>query len=115
MAAFGDFNFVSKEEEFLYLTTTGWKSGRPHQIEIWFVRHEGKFYLVSEHGPDSHWVQNIRRQPRISFKVGQSSYEGNGREVDSKKEPDLAQAVSALMNKRFGWSMGLIVELAPNQ
>jgi hypothetical protein len=22
---------------YLYLTTTGWKSGRPHEIEIWFT------------------------------------------------------------------------------
>jgi deazaflavin-dependent oxidoreductase (nitroreductase family) len=107
---------VSNErEEFLYLTTTGWKSGRPHDIEIWFVGHEGKFYLVSEHERRSHWVQNIRRQPLISFRVGQSKYKGSGRQVDREKEADLAQAVSALMNKKYGWSTGLIVELAPNQ
>jgi len=107
---------VSKErEEFLYLTTIGWKSGRPHEIEIWFVEHEGKFYLVSEHEQSSHWVRNIKRQPLISFRVGQSKYEGKGREVDRKEESDLAQAVSALMDKRHGWSRGLIVELTPNK
>lgn len=102
------------KEEFLYLTTTGWKSGRPHEIEIWFVEHQGKFYLVSEHEQRSHWVQNIRRQPLITFRVGQSKYKGSGREVDREKEPDLVQAVSALMDKRHGWSRGLIVELTPN-
>jgi deazaflavin-dependent oxidoreductase (nitroreductase family) len=107
---------VSKElEEFLYLTTTGWKSGKPHQIEIWFVGHEGKFYIVSEHERRSHWMQNIRRQPLVSFRVGQSKYKGNGREVDREKEADLGQTVSALMNKKFGWSTGLIVELTPIQ
>ena len=106
---------MSKEEEFLYLTTTGWKSGRSHQIEIWFVAHGGKFYLVSEHERLSHWVQNLRRKPLISFRVGQSRYKGEGREVDRRKEADLAQAVSALMNKKYGWSTGLIVELAPSQ
>jgi deazaflavin-dependent oxidoreductase (nitroreductase family) len=106
---------VSKEDEqFLYLTTTGWKSGKPHDIEIWFVEHEGKFYLVSEHEHASHWLQNIRREPLIAFRVGQSKYKGRGREVDRKKEAGLAQAVSALMNKKYGWSTGLIVELAQN-
>ena len=105
----------AEEAQFLYLTTTGWKSGRPHDIEIWFVGHEGKFYLVSEHELRSHWVQNIRRQPLISFRVGQSKYKGKGREVDREKEADLAQAVSALMNKKYGWSQGLIVELTPIQ
>jgi deazaflavin-dependent oxidoreductase (nitroreductase family) len=106
---------VSKEEEFLYLTTTGWKSGKLHDIEIWFVGHGRKFYLVSEHERRSHWVQNIRRQPLISFRVGQSKYKGRGREVDGTKEPDLAQAVAALMTRKYGWSTGLVVELAPNQ
>jgi len=107
---------VSKErEEFLYLTTIGWKSGRPHEIEIWFVEHEGKFYLVSEHEQSSHWVRNIKRQPLISFRVGQSKYKGSGREVDRTKEPDLGQSVSARMNKKYEWSRGLIVELTPNK
>ncbi len=106
---------MSKEEEFLYLSTIGWKSGKPHDIEIWFVGHEGKFYLVSEHKQASHWVQNIRREPLISFRVGQSKYKGRGREVDREKESGLAQAVSARMNKKYGWSTGLIVELEPNQ
>lgn len=97
------------------MTTTGWKSGRPHDIEIWYVGHEGKFYLISEHEQRSHWVQNIMRQPIISFRVGQSKYKGSGRPVDREKEADLAQAVSDLMNKKYGWSTGLIVELAPNQ
>jgi deazaflavin-dependent oxidoreductase (nitroreductase family) len=107
---------VSKErEEFLYLTTIGWKSGRSHEIEIWFVEHEGKFYLVSEHERLSHWVQNIKKQPLISFRVGQSKYKGRGREVDTVKDSDLVQAVSAMMSKKYGWSTGLIVELAPNE
>ena len=87
----------------------------PHDIEIWYVGHEGKFYLVSERELRSHWVQNIRRQPLISFRVGQSKYKGKGREVDREKEADLAQAVSALMNKKYGWSQGLIVELTSIQ
>jgi hypothetical protein len=35
-------------ERFLYLTTTGHKSGLPRRIEIWFVGHAGRHYLVSE-------------------------------------------------------------------
>jgi len=29
-------------EPFLYLTTRGRRSGRPHQIEIWFAAHDGR-------------------------------------------------------------------------
>ena len=31
---------TKKDKQFLYLTTTGHKSGAPHEIEIWFVPHE---------------------------------------------------------------------------
>jgi len=106
---------VSKEEEFLYLTTTGWKSGRQHEVEIWFAGHDGKFYLISERGQRSHWVQNIKRNPLVSFRVGQTIYKGSGREVDRKKEPDLVKAVSARMNEKYKWSSGLIIELAPRR
>ncbi|PJF41044.1 MAG: hypothetical protein CUN55_12050 [Phototrophicales bacterium] len=48
-----------EQEPFLYLTTIGWKTQNPHEIEIWFVYHEGCFYLISEKREKSHWVQNL--------------------------------------------------------
>ncbi|MDV3244322.1 MAG: nitroreductase family deazaflavin-dependent oxidoreductase [Nitrososphaerales archaeon] len=98
-------------QDFLYLTTTGWKSGKPHEIEIWFVQHGGRYYLVSEHGERSHWVQNIKNQPKVSFRVDKHTYEGKGRPVDRKKEPELSAEVSTLMNKKYKWSDGLFIEL----
>jgi hypothetical protein len=38
-----------QEQQFLYLTTKGWKTGRQHRIEIWFVSSADKYYIVSEH------------------------------------------------------------------
>lgn len=101
------------EPQFLYLTTTGWKSGRPHDIEIWFVAHEGRYYLVSEHREKSHWVQNIRHHPAVAFRVGDQRFQGSGRVIDPQIEPELAAAVSAKMDAKYEWSDGLIVELAP--
>ena len=37
-------------EEFLYLTTVGRKTGRVHEIEIWFVERDGRLYVLAEHG-----------------------------------------------------------------
>ncbi|HLV36385.1 MAG TPA: nitroreductase/quinone reductase family protein [Spirillospora sp.] len=98
---------------YLYLTTTGWKSGRPHEIEIWFVAYNGAYYLVSERRERSHWVQNIRHNPAISFRLGETHYHGTGRIIDNAAEPELAAAVSRLMDDKYGWSSGLIVELKP--
>lgn len=100
--------------EYLYLTTTGWKSGKPHEIEIWFVEHVGSYYLVSEGRERAHWVQNIQRNPNVTFRVGKAEFVGTGRSLDPASEPELVSAVSALMDQKYGWSTGLIVELKPN-
>lgn len=100
-------------EEFLYLTTTGRKSSKPHEIEIWFVEHEGNYYLVSERYERSDWVQNIQHNSAVSFRVGQNTFEGRGRTVRRDDEPELVEAVSEKMNQKYGWSEGLIVELHP--
>jgi hypothetical protein len=45
------YNEVTNEQEqqlFLYLTTKGWKTGRQHKIEMWFVSYADKHYIVSE-------------------------------------------------------------------
>ena len=103
---------MTTEPQFLYVTTTGWKSGKPHEIEIWFVGHAGRYYIVSEHRERSHWVQNIRRNPTITFRVDGQTYNGTGRVVDPATEPELAAAVSDLMDAKYDWSDGLIVELS---
>lgn len=102
------------EPQYLYLTTTGHISGKPHEIEIWFVAHQGRYYLVSEKRERSHWVQNIRHDPAITFRVGEQHFDGIGRAVDPGIEPELAEQVCALMDAKYGWSTGLIVELSPN-
>ena len=105
---------MSAEPQFLYLTTTGWKSSNAHEIEIWFVSHAGRYYLVSEHRERSHWVQNIQHNPAIKFRVNEIPYDGTGRVVDSTAEPELTAKVSALMDAKYNWSNGLIVELSTN-
>ena len=85
------------ELQFLYLTTIGHRTGDPHMIEIWFVQHGRCFYLVSEMRERSHWVQNIRAHPAITFHVGSHTFNGTGRVVDTAAEPALSAAVSALM------------------
>lgn len=106
-------------EAFLYLTTTGHKSGEPRQIEIWFAEHAGRHYIVSERREASKWVKNLKADPRVSFSVGPRDAPASkvpqtaarARIVDSAREPELAAAVRARMDEKYGWSDGLIVEL----
>jgi hypothetical protein len=109
---------TDSNEIFLYLTTIGHKSGKPHPIEIWFVEHEGRYHLVAEHRERTHWAQNIMWNPSVEFYTATRTqpgqrFRGTGRAVNPDDEPELAAAVSALMDAKYQWSDGLIVELTP--
>lgn len=104
------------EPQYLYLTTTGHQTGNPHEIEIWYVKHQGRYYLVSEMRQRSHWVRNIEANPAITLRIGQRDAAlivGTGRIINSSTEPQLAAQIVDLMNAKYSWSDGLIVELAP--
>lgn len=107
----------SDASQFLYLTTTGRKTGKLHQIEIWFVEYERCFYIVHEHETLADWIANILAHPAVTFRVGSPdavAIEGKGRVVDWETEPDLNMAVVDLMEAKYNWSDGRIVELKPN-
>ena len=55
---------------FLYLTTTGRRSGIAREIEIWFTELGGHFYIIAEHGERANWLRNIRTNPRVHVRVG---------------------------------------------
>jgi deazaflavin-dependent oxidoreductase (nitroreductase family) len=99
------------QEEYLYMTTTGWKSGNLHEIEIWFVEYESAYYIVAEYGNKAHWVQNLQHNSAIQLRVGPRSGPGQGRIVDSDSEAALVARVKAAMEAKYAWGDGLIVEL----
>ena len=52
-------------------------------------------------------------EPKVLIKIGFDILEGFARIVSSK-ESALVNTVSNMMNSKYGWSDGLIVELIPN-
>ena len=99
---------------YLYLTTIGRKTGNPHEIEIWFVEYGGRYYLMSEFPEEADWVKNIQNDSAVSFRIGSRSAEavaGTGRIVDHARAPELVAAVARLMQEKYNWSDGQIVEL----
>jgi deazaflavin-dependent oxidoreductase (nitroreductase family) len=101
------------EPTYLYLTTRGRRSGLPREIEIWFTRFEGRFYVIAEHRERAQWVQNLRVDPRARVRVSQGRLQARARIVDARKEPGLAREIRARSTRKYGWGNGLIVELAP--
>ena len=106
------------EPKFLYLTTTGHRSGKPHVIEIWYVEYQGRFYIIAEKREAAHWVRNIRADPALRFCLGDTMTAAANAELRDGRgsmptNDDLIAAVKARMDAKHGWSKGLVVEIAP--
>jgi len=63
-----------EKEEYCYLTTRGRVTGKPHEIEIWFVMHEGSLYLMSGGGAKSDWVKNLLKEPQVTLRVAGQTF-----------------------------------------
>ncbi len=97
--------------EYLYLTTVGRATGRPREIEIWFVESSGKLYILAEHFHDAHWVKNIERNSRVHVRVGDSEFEATTRILDEKRDRPTWLIAQRLACEKYGWGDGLPVEI----
>jgi deazaflavin-dependent oxidoreductase (nitroreductase family) len=102
------------ESQFLYLTTKGWKTGKNHRIEIWYVNYNNKYYIMSEHDKRAHWIKNIIHNSKVIFTVNEKTFEGNARIIDQEKDAELASQIANLMSTKYKWDRGLIVEITPD-
>jgi deazaflavin-dependent oxidoreductase (nitroreductase family) len=85
----------------------------PREIEIWFTRHDDRYYLVAETGEHAQWVRNLRADPGVRWRVGARIHAGRARVIDRVRDTALAAAVRARSAAKYGWGDGLIVELRP--
>ena len=74
-----------KDQDYCYLTTTGRVSGRPHEIEIWFVANEGTLYLLSGSGK-SDWVRNLLKDSSVTVRIEKHTFRGTARVVKDQEE-----------------------------
>ena len=104
-------------EIFLYLTTQGRKSGKAHKIEIWFVEHEGCYFLCSEHYEKSDWIQNSLKNPQVSFYLAARD------EVFTEKQglasivedESLIALLKQKFDDRYNWSDGLFLQICESE
>lgn len=73
-------------EDYCYLTTTGRVTGRPHEIEIWFALRGSTLYVLSGGGDRADWVKNVRQNPGTTVRIGDSTFDGQGRFVDGAED-----------------------------
>ena len=78
-------------EQFCYLTTTGRTSGEPRTIEIWFGAEGKSLYLLADGREQSHWVQNLLKQPSATVKIADIEFPITARLVTDPNEDALAR------------------------
>lgn len=75
------------DESFCYLTTTGRRSGRPHEIEIWFGWQEGNTINLMAGGRDeADWVRNLKASPGVTVRIAGNALSGMARVVVEENE-----------------------------
>ena len=70
------------------LTTTGRKSGKSHTKPIWFVYDQGRLYLQAGKGGKTDWYQNLKKNPRMTLKIGTVTLSGKAKFIIDAKESE---------------------------
>lgn len=71
-------------DDFCYVATTGRRTGKPHEIEIWYARHGDTLYLLAGAGRSSDWVANLARDPRCTVRIGADTFDAVARLLDDE-------------------------------
>ncbi|HEU0073068.1 MAG TPA: nitroreductase/quinone reductase family protein [Dehalococcoidia bacterium] len=83
------------QAEFAYLTTTGRVTGDPHEIEIWFALQGNTAYLMNGDSKydagKADWVRNLLKQPSVSLRIDDQTFEASARIVTEANEDVLAR------------------------
>ena len=93
-----------RDEEYCYLTTTGRVTGKPHEIEIWFVVHDNSLYLLAGGKYESDWVKNLLKNPSVTVRIAKHTFTGMARIVTDEKEEMTARTTMA--EKYQEWEEG---------
>jgi deazaflavin-dependent oxidoreductase (nitroreductase family) len=101
------------DEQVLYLTNVGRTTGLPREIEIWFVVCRERFYLLAETGEAAGWVKNLRRNPKVTVRIGERQTGATARVLDRQADSKLWDEVAAIADRKYGWGAGLPVEITP--
>jgi deazaflavin-dependent oxidoreductase (nitroreductase family) len=88
------------DTENCYLATTGRRSGRVHEVEIWFGVIGDSLYLISGNGPGADWYRNASADPRVTVRVDDVTMSGTARAVD---DPAERRQVGELMGAKYPW------------
>lgn len=94
---------------YCYLLTAGRRSGRPHEIEIWFTTQDDTLYLLNGAGKRpagmSDWIQNLRGDPMCRVRISGVVFSATARFPAAESAEDREQR-AALFDKYAGNESG---------
>ncbi len=93
------------DEDFCYLRTIGRRSGKPHEIEIWFAIAERSLYMLSGGREDADWVRNIIKDLRVRLRINTQTASLRARFLRANTREDRL-ARELLDRKYMGWREG---------
>jgi len=109
-----------KNEKYIHLTTLGRKTGKPHEVELWFAFGGGKLYLSHE-GEHTDWMKNLAKNEKVSARIGSLKLDASAKIL--KKGRSMDTGTKALYEKYYqpakkevidDWfSLSTVVELTP--
>jgi deazaflavin-dependent oxidoreductase (nitroreductase family) len=73
------------------LTHYGRKTGKPHEVTIWFVVDGDKFYIGTAN-VNRQWVRNVQKTPQVRLSIGGETFEGTARFLTDRAEHERAMA-----------------------
>jgi deazaflavin-dependent oxidoreductase (nitroreductase family) len=88
------------------LTHCGRKTGKPHEVTIWFVLDDDRLYIGTANA-NRQWVRNVQKTPKIKLVMGGETFEGTARFLNDRAEHERAMAAI----RRKYWMFRPIIEL----
>ncbi len=88
------------------LTHYGRKTGKPHEVTIWFVLDGEKLYIGTAN-VNRQWVRNVQKTPKVTLSIDNEKFEGTARFLTDRNEHEPAMAAI----RRKYWVFRPIIEL----
>ena len=111
---------ILRDEKFVYLTTIGRKTGKTHNVQLWFAFAGGRIFLSHE-GKYTDWMKNLMRDRRVRARIGGLTLEAQAIILKDGRMRELG--MTSLYEKYYGpapkttiddwFELSTIIELAP--
>lgn len=88
------------------LTHYGRKTGKPHEVTIWFVLENDRLYIGTANAKRQ-WVQNVQQTPNIKMIIGDERFDGTARFLNDRSEHERAMAA---IRKKY-WIFRPVIEI----